>query len=63
MDLSALNADSLAMVLQDNHERWKHEETFVFTIKVALPVSDRASSNALSKKIQRKQTALVVIDD
>ena len=25
IDLSTLNANDLAMVLQDNHERWKHE--------------------------------------
>ena len=34
MDLSALNADSLAMVLQHNHERWRNEDNAFITNKI-----------------------------
>ena len=34
MDLSTLNANDLAMVLQDNHERWKHEDNRFITKKM-----------------------------
>ena len=34
MDLSALNANDLAMVLQHNHERWRHEDNQFITQKI-----------------------------
>ena len=34
MDLSTLNANDLAMLLQHNHERWKHEDNRFITEKI-----------------------------